>query len=497
MAIYTVEDPETKRRITFEWSGDKDPTDDDLESIFASQAAPTELPQAEKKGVVPTLKAAATNFPSSAYGYGKDLLSLATRPKESAEAAGQLLSGGLQAAVGSQKDTEARQLFSKFVDNMGGRYGSLENARQTFEQDPVGMAADASSILMGTGLATRLAALPAKSAPLTSLGRGLQTVGATLEPTTAAMQGIGAAGKLIPQGVPKKMYESAAKFSTVLTENERATLTKTALANDITPTIKGVVKTNDLIDTLNKKISTMIDEATSGGAARTMPIDELFKDLDALGKTVLETSGDPIKGIRAIDAIEAQIRKANKLLQRTDLSPADAQKLKQNIYKELDGAYAEFTNSPVNKKAKKLIAKSAKEYLEEIIPEIKQLNAEEGALIELREVIQRSANRVTNRDLIGIGAPIKAAAGGASGLPGAVVGYTIGLLDTPAIKSKLAFAIEKLRTKGIKIRSASAAVRLGLINVGRSLEDQGEPIIPNRMSVGHVDDTDLQRLLGR
>ena len=79
----------------------------------------------------------------------------------------------------------------------------------------------------------------------------------------------------------------------------------------------------------------------------------------------------------------------------------------------------------------------------------------------------------------------------------AVVGYTIGLLDTPAIKARLALVVEKLRTKGIKIRSTSAAARLGLINVGRSLEDQGEPIIPNRMSVGHVDDTDLQRLLGR
>src|ERR1041385_4124789 len=33
---YTVENPETKQRVTFDWSGASDPTDQDLEEVFAS-----------------------------------------------------------------------------------------------------------------------------------------------------------------------------------------------------------------------------------------------------------------------------------------------------------------------------------------------------------------------------------------------------------------------------------------------------------------------------
>ena len=113
------------------------------------------------------------------------------------------------------------------------------------------------------------------------------------------------------------------------------------------------------------------------------------------------------------------------------------------------------------------VARSAKEALEEIIPQIKQLNATEGALIDLQTHIERASARITNRDLLGIGMPIKGTMGGVvGGYPGATAGLALGLLDTPIVKSKIAIVLNRLRKHGIKVIPSAAIGRLTAVKAG-------------------------------
>ena len=113
------------------------------------------------------------------------------------------------------------------------------------------------------------------------------------------------------------------------------------------------------------------------------------------------------------------------------------------------------------------VARAAKEALEEIIPEIKLLNATEGALIDLQTHIERASARITNRDLLGIGMPIKGTMGGVvGGYPGATAGLALGLLDTPIVKSKIAIVLNRLKKQGIKVVPSAAIGRLTAVKAG-------------------------------
>lgn len=457
----------------------------------------------DQHGVVSAIK----NIPKSAAEYGKSLVDVAMHPKQSAETLGRVMSGGVQAAIASGNENEDTRAFNRLIDTFKDRYGSFENFKQTLINDPVGVAGDLSAVLMGAGTIAKGAGIASKARTLQRVGSTVQKIGANVEPISATMNIAGkTAGKLIPKKTIRKMYEGAAKYRTVLSTAERERLTNTALKYDILPSVKGVSKIQDIIDDINSKIGTQIDATTAKaiinqatGAApdpRLMPINELFKDFSALRDEALRISSEPTKELAQINNIEKNLRRANEIIGRRELMPLEAQRIKQRTYRDIARYYDRIQKSPANVEARKAVARAAKEYLEDIIPEIKQLNAQEGSLIELREALQRSANRITNRDLIGIGAPIKGAAGAAAaGVPGAAAGIILGVLDTPSVKSRLAVALNKLKKRGIKITASGAAVRLGLVNLEEQVERGMMPkrttVVPIR-DVGTIQNFDLQ-----
>ena len=275
---------------------------------------------------------------------------------------------------------------------------------------------------------------------------------------------------MIPKELPSKLYQSAAKFSTTLTSSQRTRLTTTALENQILPNIKGLEKAADNIDALNIKITDMIDQASTSGA--TIQVKDLFREFDALKKDA-SLSGTPIDAQKAIENIRKQILAANKKRGRTELTLAEAQQLKQQIYKETETYYAKMTEKPAKIKAQQAVARAAKEMIEDVFPEIKQLNKREGELIALRNALQRSSNRITNRDLMGIGVPIKGTMGGViGGSPGAITGLALGLFDTPSVKARLAVTLARLQKQGVVISETSSFVKLGLFQTGRALSEE-------------------------
>jgi hypothetical protein len=338
------------------------------------------------------------------------------------------------------------------------RYGSIDNFKNTVAQDPVGVLSDISAVLTTGGSLIKGS----------KIGGTVANVGGAIDPINIAARSASRAAKsIIPKGAPSKMWQSAAKLSTTLSPAQRDALTEVALKHNITPTRKGVDKAIGKIDALNEKIAQTIDAAVDTG--QTIPVDDLFRHLDELRTEVLGESGEPMKGVRAINRIEKDIRAANNLLGRDALTPANAQKLKQRIYRELESEYQKITQQPASTDAQKAIARAAKESIEEIVPEIKQLNQADGELIALRKVIDRSAARITNHDIMGLGVPIKGTMGGVvGGAEGATAGLLLGFIDTPAIKSRLAIILNKLKKQKIDVKPNRTLIRLGLVKAGEA-----------------------------
>jgi len=475
MPTYTVKDDKTGMTVDFMWSGKKPPTDTDISAVFAeAQKQKTITPQ-NTKSPSPSWGQVASealgNIPSSALEMGRAMVQPLIHPIETATTMGNIVAGGIERLIPGEQKHE--QSFNAMLDMYANRYGGIENFKQTLASDPVGVLSDmATALTAGGGVAKGIGAL-SKSQKLVKAGTAISKAGTSMEPISIAMKGAALPLRLIPEKIPSKLYQSSAKFATTLTEGQRTKLTQTALKYDITPTIKGVNKTRSMIDNINADIVSKIDAATQTG--QQIPIDRLFQDFGDLQKQVLSESGHPIQSAKAVLRIEKEIRKANEVLGRTGLTPMQAQKLKQGIYKELQSYYSSVKESPAAAKAQQTVARAAKEALEEIIPEIKMLNAQEGSLIELHDAIQKSSSRIQNRDILGIGIPLKTGAGGVvAGVPGAAGALALGLLDTPAVKAKIAITLNNLRKKGIKIKPSRAALRLGLFQAGRMKENQEE-----------------------
>lgn len=410
-----------------------------------------------------------SNIPGSAWENLKNMFQAVAHPVQTVKGLGGLAAGAAEYMVPGEQKHE--KYMDAMVDFFVDRYGSVENFKKTIAEDPVGVLVDAASVLYPAGKGVQIAGTAGKMGKVAQAGKAMSRAAAISEPVSLAYRGMVAPvriGLKVFKTTPSKLYQSAAKFSTVLTPAQRKALTFTALDHQIMPTRKGLYKVGEMINELNTEITGKIDAAARTG--QKINIKDLFKDYGRLYDEA-SLSGRPMQAKRALSKIREDILKANKEIGREALTPQQTQQLKQTIYRELETYYSSVRESPIAAKAQKAVARAAKESLEEIIPEIKQLNIREGALLELRDAIQRSASRITNRDILGIGVPIKGAAGGTgAGAPGVVAGLAFGVLDTPHVKAKLGIVLHRLKEKGVVLRNPSAAIRLGLYQAGQTSE---------------------------
>lgn len=406
------------------------------------------------------------NIPSSALSYGTTML----------KGAGKLLKGAIAPKEASEKIVSADygKLFDDIVSFMKDRYGSTENFKQTIAKDPVGPLGDVASLISGVGGISKVAGAVGGISKLSEIGAIISKTGMAMEPLNLA-RGIAALPlKLIPESVPVGMYQSAVKFGTTLSAKERLEITRTALktSNQIMPTEKGMGKLRGMIDAHNEKVNTILNNAVNNGD--TIPVDRLYQGLETVKDEFKKISDEPLVWDTAFKGIKKQWDEALNI--GPVRTPAEVQKIKTRIYKDLESFYEKQKATPAKVELRKAIARNARESLETIVPEIKQLNKNEGALIELWDAVESKANRITNRDFINIGLPIKMGAGSGIGYMlsgsegaaiGTVLGFTLGVFDTPQVKAKFALVMNRLREKGITVRPTTAAMKLGLFQTGR------------------------------
>jgi hypothetical protein len=162
---------------------------DDLVPASPSSDAPS-APTSSFDYVNPTISKAVSNIPGSAAQFGKNLVQPFLHPIDTAESIKNLGMGVLEkTGILSGKDHE------KYADAVGqfvkDRYGSLDKARKTLEEDPVGMAGDVSMLFTGGGsMAARLPGMAGR------IGEVARTVGSTIDPLNAVTPVARAAGNL-------------------------------------------------------------------------------------------------------------------------------------------------------------------------------------------------------------------------------------------------------------------------------------------------------------
>lgn len=280
--------------------------------------------------------------------------------------------------------------------------------------------------------------------------------------------------------MPVDWYKSAAKFPTAkhITEAHRNKWAKTALYNEIMPTHEGLINLGGKISEINTEISGLIDAATKTG--KTIPLDDIFKGLDEL-KLKAGTSGGtrPTTMIRQIENVRKQLTEANTLLKKGEIGPAyktkftpkEAQNIKTSIYRELEAFYTKSKNEAGRVVAGKKIAKNTKEFLQDAIPEIKELNQRDGDLIDLYDNLTRPSTRIGNLNVIPMDLAIKAGTGAAAGGPiGTTMGVIAGIFDMPKTKAKLAIVLNKLERQGVTLSPESTAFRDLIYESGKASE---------------------------
>lgn len=170
----------------------------DIDGYLASEGVTPEQIRTHKMsmGWGEVASSAVQNIPSSAARFGGNIVHAVTHPIETVKTLADVGYGGLSKAVGAvgvpmdqTAKAEREQSFDAVADFFVDRYGGVENFKRTLAEDPVGFAADLSTVLGGVG------ALPARVPGVVGkTGQAVQAAGRAIDPIRAAATAIKATG---------------------------------------------------------------------------------------------------------------------------------------------------------------------------------------------------------------------------------------------------------------------------------------------------------------
>ncbi len=490
MAIFTVENPEG-RRIKFEWTGSVPPTDADIEEVFASageitpeplisqeipsdirqfqrdirvgvpitqaQAPPIideqraitpqlrpELPPAEEAQIAASrqegyriLGAAAFNTPASAFQFVKDTTAIIRHPIQTAKGI-KGLSFGLVGLLlpGEQKDEATARAMGGFLKD---RYGSVEAILDTFENDPVGFLSDISVLFTGGG------ALAAKAGRLSTLGKNLQTFGKIVDPVS----GLGlATSKLVTRGTPiNSLIKTALELPKKKGLERIDNLANAFLNKGLNVNRKSLKVLDNNIKKVRNKINGIVDSKTKTGVRiRTAEIvDSLDELIDNAGREGLE-----IADLKIVRRMREQFAE----LHGEILTPRQVQDIKVGFNKgfkpDLDSRFGQ-----VRSKVRDKLRSASKSQLEELHPDLKALNANEGVMIELSKAIEDRIIKLEKQPVL----PTKGliVGGLAGGITGGAAGIGLGSVGAGLAFGAAAFVIaDVISDPRIQVRVARA-----------------------------------------
>jgi len=335
-----------------------------------------------------------------------------------------------------------------------------------------------------------------QAADLAQSGQYAKSAGMTAGIATniAAPELVKGAVARVPVGeLPERLYQSALKPSPALPAAKVQGMIQSGLDNQIPVSADGIAKLGDLISDLGDKVKSEIQAGNTAGA--TVDPMAVAQRADQL-RGRFANQVNPNADLAAIEAAKQEFLNNNSTPPAVGIGPAqlnpipvaDAQDIKSGTYQQLkDRAYGAQSTATVE--AQKALARGIKEELETQFTEIQDLNAQQGQAASLQKALTRAVQRIDNHQLLGLGTPLAAAAGGAvAGAPGAgVLGILKFVVDQPEFKSKLAYSLSRAG-KGIPISAATARIAAYSDLLGNAMQPNQDQTIGGAYTAVHNND---------
>lgn len=473
---YTVQAPDG-REITFEWGGDQDPTDAEMEEIFASAGGPSEDFSGVNSG-------ATTSQPTAMQNLASQVQDIWAKPGESInrgmyqmfpkDRAPNLMAGPLNIASGAAQTAMAPLgTLSAMVDaipdelaNTNPLVGGVKMANRaaTSALGPIGEFAQrhftegikpilgAVVPFMGQGGIEEIAQ------PFGELGSmGVQAAaGNAVVKTPANVRAVGRGVR----GAADRVMGSALQTGENLSRAKE--LARFANENQLTLNEAGKTRAQNIVQSLQYDINEgIINPLTANGnfVKRTPVLDGLKKIRQAMSEEVIPDNAAIKRVEKKITALEEEIASKGEYM-----TPGKAQSIKTELNSELAEYYKKrqkvgglSKKETTNVRTLAEANDSIRSQLESMHPELKGLNWEQGRGLEVRRAIDEYLTKKFKGELKVGGPGWTAAAGGSPMAMASLSAYD--LLGTRSFRSKLANLLDKVG-RGLSGESKRPITRL-------------------------------------
>lgn len=271
----------------------------------------------------------------------------------------------------------------------------------------------------------------------------------------------------------KRIYQSGAKFLPSLSPEARDKITTTALQNKILP------QSQKSLDEVGASINA-IDYATESAFNARNAVDGIPTAgiKDAYKRTMGYYRNNALFGPAIADELGAKLKYLDEL--PAYINPNKALEIRRNLNKDLRGFFDRANRAGATPSESSMTMALAEmrgelnQSLYTMFPELRQVGKQEASYIMLQQHLERTMNRLNNRDLFPLSAII---AGGAIG--GVTVGMSgdwqtgsgaglgsallVSMLGSPNMKARVAFTLAKAGGLGRASQST-----LELLNLTRS-----------------------------
>lgn len=375
-----------------------------------------------------------SHVPQSAANYAADTARAVMNPYETVKAIAQTAGGALSKIPMVGDAVPALKQYEPMADTVGDfyadRYGSVEDAGRTVTNDPVGALADATVVggLIPKASKAALAANPANL--LYNSGK------------KALQKMVPKEGRRSPSG----LYQSAVNFDTVTSPMDKQRMVDAALEYGIMPNEAGLDRAMAKIAELGDKIRLGVKDAEG-----TVPAQAIFGGVNEVRK---ELGGTKIEAPRDLALVNRYVSKYNQYLKRAgfdELNATQLQDLKQSVWGEIYSDRVKQTTFKATDKTREAIGQKAGALVEELAPGTKELNRQQGGLLELMKQLPKKAQRIANRNVMSLGFGTNTTGGyvvgKALGVPelGAAVGATASYFDMPIPKARMAIMAHRMQ----------------------------------------------------
>lgn len=374
----------------------------------------------QEPGIADDLRTAITNIPSSAINTAKGMVSplMPTTDektgktdwfggvKQTGRNLGKLALGSAELLIPGQQEAEAypRAVGQFYKD----RYGGLENIRNTFREDPVGMAADISTVL-GTGGGLAKLGKFGKTADL--LGKAETVTNPINWATLPFKYGLSKVPDTMPTGMLIKAYNMDGKMK----PREKLRLTNLSAEYNTTPSLKSSERLQRFVD----EQSALKDKFLTDPKYANMPVqkDGIINALENYRKEIEGGLGQgriPGEVKARLDIVDQKLREVG--VQggfapggSVTMTAKEAQDLIRDIDKTMepyyDSAKKMGQKAPNRGKLTRdfssyIVRREANNELMNMIPELKDANIKMHDALDLKDAVDKAlAKSMTGKEM--------------------------------------------------------------------------------------------------